>query len=164
MGIDQNAVVRKYLEWLLESGNAHMTLDDAIEDFPMSQINVVFPNSTYSFWGALEHIRRTQADILDFIKNPAYKDRDWPADFWPERGTLATKTDWGKTLRDYKRDLKELKLMVKDPKVDLYEKIPHGSGQTILREILLVADHTSYEIGEMATMRRVFGHWDITHP
>ena len=160
---DPDAVVRKYLVWLLEGGNAHMSLDDAIEDLTASQINMVFPNSTYSFWGALEHIRRTQADILDFIKNPDYQDRDWPVDFWPERSTQATKADWDKTLRDYKKDLKELIAMVKDPKTDLYSKIPHGSGQTIFREILLVADHTSYEIGEMATMRRVFGHWDITH-
>lgn len=156
--------VRKYLLWLLDSGDAHMTLDDAIADFPMGQVNVVFPNSTYSFWGAMEHVRRTQADILDFIKNPDYQERAWPEDFWPEKGMLATAADWEKTISEYKKDLNELMRIVKDPKTNLYEKIPHGTGQTILREILLAADHTAYEIGELATMRRVFGHWDISHP
>lgn len=163
MNQDSDKIVRKYLVWLLEGGNAHMTLDEAIEDFPMSQINVVFPNSSYSFWGALEHIRRTQFDILDFIINPDYQERDWPRDFWPERGTLATEADWKKTLKGYRSDLAELIKLVKDPKTNLYEKIPHRTGQTIFREILLVADHNAYQIGEMATMRRVFGHWDISH-
>jgi hypothetical protein len=162
--VDSDKVVRKWLVWQLEGGYAHMSLDAAIEDFPMSQINAVFPNSTYSFWGALEHIRRTQEDILDFIVNSNYRERDWPRDYWPERGTLATEADWKKTLRQYKADLKKLIAIVQDTKTDLYSDIPHGSGQTIFREILLVCDHTSYEIGEMATMRRVYGHWDINHP
>jgi hypothetical protein len=156
--------VRNYLVWLLESGDAHMTLDTAVSGLTKDQINMVFPNSTYSFWGALEHIRRTQVDILEFIKDPDYKERDWPDDYWPERGTQATKADWDKTLKQYRRDLKELIDLVKDPATDLYKKIPWGNGQTVLREILLVADHTAYEIGEMASMRRVFGHWDISHP
>lgn len=161
---EPDKAVRKYLLWLLSSGDAHMTLDDAIADFPMEQINVAFPNSTYSFWGALEHIRRTQADILDFMENPKYQEREWPKDYWPEKGRLATEADWGKTISDYRRDLEKLKAIVKNPRTDLYAKIPYGTGQTILREILLVADHTAYEIGELATMRRVFGHWDINHP
>ena len=156
--------IRKYLVWLLRSGDAHMTLDDAIAEFPMDQINVIFPRSTYSFWGALEHVRRTQADILDFIKNPNYQERDWPREFWPEKGTLAKKTDWQKTIKEYKKDLDELIKIIKDPKTKLFENIPWGNGETIFREVLLAADHTSYEIGEIATMRRVFGHWDITHP
>ncbi|MDP2931215.1 MAG: DinB family protein [Chloroflexota bacterium] len=161
---DVDKTIREYLLWLLKSGDAHMTLDDAVADFPMGQINVIFPNSTYSFWGALEHVRRTQADILDFIKNPNYQEREWPEDYWPEKGLLATEADWKKTLSGYRKDLNELMRIVSDPKTNLYEKIPHGTGQTILREILLVADHTAYQIGELATMRRVFGHWDISHP
>lgn len=140
-----------------------MTLEDAIEDFPMDQINVVFPSSTYSFWGALEHVRRTQADILDFIRNPKYKEQSWPESYWPKKGQLATPADWKKTVSGYKADLAALKKIVQNPKTDLYSKIPWGDGQTVLREMLLVADHNSYEIGELATMRRVFGHWDITH-
>ncbi len=77
---------------------------------------------------------------------------------------MATEADWKKTLSGYREDLNELMRIVRDPKSNLYERIPHGTGQTILREILLVVDHTAYQIGEFATMRRVFGHWDISHP
>ena len=161
--MDMDRKLREYLSWLLESGDAHMTLDDAIADFPMNQINVVFPNSAYSFWGSLEHIRRTQADILEFIKGP-YKEKEWPRDYWPERGTLATEKDWNNTLREYKNDLAELKKTIMDPSTDLFAKILHGTGQTVIREVLLVTDHTAYQICELVTMRRVFGHWDISHP
>ncbi len=156
--------LREYLVWLLGSGDAHMTLDDALADFPVKDINTVFPNSTYSFWGALEHIRRAQADILDFIKNPDYQEGEWPQDYWPEKGRQATEADWKKTLKGYKKDLAEIKRLIEDPSTDLYAKIARGTGQDILREILLLADHTSYEIGELATMRRVVGHWDVKHP
>jgi hypothetical protein len=161
--MNEDKIIRQHLLWLLDGGNAHMTLDAIIKDFPIDQINVVFPNSTYSFWGSLEHTRRTQADVLDFIKNPKYKELEWPKDYWPKRGQLAKPADWQKTVKEFKKDLVELKSIVKNPKADLYAKIPHGSGQTILREMLLVADHTAYQLGELATMRRVFGHWDITH-
>ena len=149
---------------VLVDADANGAFDDALEDFPVAQINAVFPNSTYSFWGAMDHIRRTQFDILDFVRNPDYQERDWPRDYWPERGQLATEADWKKTIAGYRKNLDELRRIVKDPKTNLYAKIPHGTGQTILREILLVADHTAYEIGELATMRRVYGHWDINHP
>ncbi len=133
-------------------------------DSVAGQLWLAIKDCTYSFWGALEHIRRAQADILDFIKNPKYHEQEWPKDYWPEKGTLATEADWKKTLRAYKKDRAELARLIEDPKTDLNAKAPTGTGQTILREILLAADHTAYEIGELATMRRVFGHWDITHP
>jgi len=161
--MNEDKIIRQHLLWLLDGGNAHMTLDAIVKDFPLDQINVIFPSSTYSFWGALEHTRRTQADILDFIKNPKYKELAWPKDYWPKRGQLVKPADWQKTVKGFKKDLAELKSIVKNPKTDLYAKIPHGSGQTILREMLLVADHNAYQLGELATMRRVFGHWDITH-
>lgn len=161
--MDKDKPVRKYLIWLLESRDAHMSFDKIVEDFPEEYINAIFPNSTYSFWGSLEHIRRTQEDILDFIKNSGYKERSWPEDYWPERGKKASSADWVKTIVGYKKDLEELKKIVVDPAVDLFAELPHGQGQTIFREILLLADHTAYQLGEIATMRRVFGHWDTAH-
>lgn len=161
--MDNDKKIREYLLWLLDGGDAHMNFDSAIEDFPINQINVVFPGSTYSFWGALEHIRRTQEDIIDFIKNPKYKDRKWPEDYWPQKQSLATPAEWKNTIEEYKKDLEELKKIIENPQTNLFEKIPHGNGQTIFREILLIADHTAYQLGELATMRRVFGHWDIAH-
>jgi len=160
---DGDETVRRYLAWILDSGNAHMTFDDAMDDFPMDQINAAFPNSSYSFWGALEHMRLTQADIIDFIRNPHYKEPNWPNDYWPPKGKSANAADWKRSVKEYKKDLAALKKILKDPKTDLYKKIPWGTGQTVIREIFLVADHTAYQLGEFATMRRVFGHWDIKH-
>ncbi|KKQ45668.1 MAG: hypothetical protein US63_C0012G0003 [Candidatus Moranbacteria bacterium GW2011_GWC2_37_8] len=161
--MDNDKQIRKYLLWILDGGDAHMNFDSILKDFPMNQINVVFPGSTYSFWGALEHVRRTQEDIIDFIENPKYKERKWPEDYWPRKEILASASDWNKTIKKYKQDLEILKKIITNPQTNLYEKIPHGSGQTVFREILLIVDHTSYQLGELATMRRVFGHWDITH-
>lgn len=49
--------------------------------------------------------------------------------------------------------------LVADPATELYVKIPHGDGQTILREALLVADHNAYHLGELVLVRRLLGCW-----
>ena len=157
--MNSDAVVREHLLSLLQGGNAHMTFDDAVKDFPVDHMNTVFPNGTYTSWHLIEHIRRTQEDILDFIRNPDYKNRSWPNDYWPAKDEKATKKTWERTISEFGKDSKALQKIVKEPKTDLYTKISHGEGQTILREILLVADHNAYHIGEFAIMRQVMGTW-----
>lgn len=155
--------VRAQLIALLKGGNAHMTVDEAVKNFPISEINKKFPNGTYSSWGLLEHIRRAQWDILDFIRNPNYKEMEWPKDYWPPEDKKATEKDWKETVALYNKDLKELQAIVSNPKTDLYAKIPHGTGQNILREILLTADHTAYHTGEFGIMRQVMDTWGKSH-
>ena len=155
----QDKVLREQLLALLKGDQAHMTFADALKDFPIDHINTIFLNGTYSAYGLLEHIRRTQNDILDFMKNSKYKDKEWPKDYWPKEGTKATEKDWQKSIKEYTSDLKELHEIVKNEKTDFFLVIPHGDGQTILREIMLVADHTSYHIGEFAIMRQVMKTW-----
>ena len=137
-----------------------MTLEEAIENYPVSKINAIFPNGEYSSWHLLEHIRRTQNDILNFIVNPNYKELDWPKDYWPERNKKATQKDWDKTITSFQKDTKALEKIVKASKADLYAKIKWGQGQTILREILLAADHNAYHIGEFAIMRQAMDTWN----
>lgn len=151
--------LREHLLSLLKGGNAHMTLDEAVRDFPVQRINENFPNGTYSAWGLLEHIRIAQWDILDFIRNPKYKEMNWPDDYWPKPGRKATAAGWDRTIALMQRDSKELQDVVRDPDTDLYARIPHGSGQTVLREALLVADHNAYHLGEFAIMRQAMGTW-----
>ena len=150
----------KHLVNLLKGGNAHMTFEEAIKNYPASKINDIFPNGEYSSWHLLEHIRRTQNDILNFIVNKNYKELNWPEDYWPEQNKKATQKDWDKTLELFQKDIKALEKIVLDPKMDLYSKIVWGDGQTILREILLVADHNTYHIGEFAIMRQVMNNWE----
>lgn len=151
--------LRGHLLNFLKGGNAHMTLEEAVKNYPLSKINDIFPNGEYSSWHLLEHIRRTQNDILEFIINPNYVYLDWPKDYWPERTEKATPKDWEKTIVLFQKDLKALEKIVVNPKNDLFAKIKWGEGQTILREILLVADHSAYHIGEFTIMRQTMNTW-----
>ena len=155
--------LRNHLLWLLRGGDAHMTFQQAVSGFPLDEINELFPNGTYSAWALLEHLRITQWDILDFITNSAYKYLEWPKEYWPAENKQATSEDWYVTIAAFEKDLEELARIVEDPKTDLYSSIVHGTGQSILREILLVADHNAYHIGEFAIMRQVMGTWPKDH-
>lgn len=157
--MDQDKLLREQLVNFLKGGHAHMDLDEAVKDYPAIDINKKFPNGTYSAGDLLEHIRRTQADILNFIINPKYKDLQWPRDYWPDPKQKATEKDWKKTVSDFKKDLGQLVDIINDPNTNLNAKIKWGSGQTILREVLLVIDHNSYHFGEFAIMRQAMNNW-----
>jgi hypothetical protein len=163
INMDDKDILRRQLLELLKGGNAHMGLDDAVKDFPIARINDIFPNGTYSSWHLLEHIRLSQADILEFIASPSYKEKKWPRDYWPAEGKKATGKEWDKTISGIKNDTNEIEKLVSDPNIDIYSKAKNGDGQTILREILLVADHLAYHIGEFAIMRQVMGTWGKSH-
>jgi hypothetical protein len=157
--METDKLVREHVLQVLRGGNAHMTFEQAVADFPMDHINDIFPNGTYTPWHLLEHLRITQWDILDFIRNPNYQEMEWPKDYWPAPGTQATEADWQRSLSQFEDDMGQLQRIASDPQTDLYVRIPHGTGQTILRELLLVADHNAYHIGEFAIMRQVMDTW-----
>ena len=112
-----------------------------------------------SAWELLEHLRITQHDILDFCRNPDYEELEWPADYWPRSPQPPDEGTWDESVRQYRRDRKELQQIATDASLDLLATIPHGSGQTYLRELLLAADHASYHIGELVLVRRLLGIW-----
>lgn len=157
--MDQDLVVREQLLALLGGGNAHMDFDSMIEDFPMDRINDMPPNVPYSPWQLLEHMRIAQWDILEFIRDPGHESPDWPRGYWPTPGTTADEGQWHDTIESYKHDRASLVELIEDPESDLYADIPHAEGYTILREILLVADHNAYHIGEFAILRQVMDTW-----
>jgi hypothetical protein len=161
MNIDK--LTRDELVFQLLTGHAHMTFEDAVKDFPEAKMNTLFTNGDYTFWHLLEHIRRTQADILNFMVNPDYEEPKWPDDYWPAKDKKATKKDWDTTIKGFLKDRKSLQKIVEDPKTELYAKLPHGTGQTVTREILVVVDHNAYHLGEFAIMRQVLGAWDKSH-
>lgn len=151
--------LREQLLHLLRGGNAHLTFDEAVADFPMDAINRRPPNVPYTPWHLLEHLRLAQWDILDFIRNPNYQEMAWPDDYWPAPDAEADAAAWDKTLASFRADRTAVEAIARDPHTDLSATIPHGSGQTILRELLLVADHNAYHIGEFAILRQVMGTW-----
>jgi len=106
-----------------------------------------------------EHLRIAQWDILDFSRNPEYKAREWPRDYWPGTQAPPNASAWNKSVKAFQADLQAMCDLVADETTNLYAKIPHGDGQTILREALLAADHNAYHLGEMVLLRRLLGAW-----
>jgi uncharacterized damage-inducible protein DinB len=155
----KDAAVRQHLVKLLDSKEAHATFDAAVEDIPLKSLGTVPKRWEYSIWQLVEHIRIAQADILDFSVNAAYEERlKWPDDYWPRARAPKNGAAWKNSLKNYRRDLEAMKQLTTDvPELDA--TIPHGTGQTYLREILLVADHTAYHVGQIVTLRRQLGIW-----
>ena len=159
-----DGILRKELLALLEGGNAHMGLEEVLAGFPMEEINTKPPQTPYSFWHFLEHIRITQWDILEFIRDPRHVSPDYPEGYRPRPGELADGKRWRQTTEGIGSDLHELREIIRNPHNDLLAPLPHAPGYTILREILLVADHNAYHIGELAIMRQILGLWPPDNP
>jgi uncharacterized damage-inducible protein DinB len=144
----------RFLDWK----EAHAGFDKAVDGLPPELRGKTPAGLPHSPWQILEHLRIAQHDILDFTINPAYEEKKWPDDYWPA-AEPPTPTAWDESVAAYRRDREALKTLVRDPKTDLYAKIPHGTGQTCLREVLLVADHASYHVGQLVLVRRLLGNW-----
>lgn len=154
-----DAELRKQLADFLGSGHAHVSWKKGLADVP-EHIRTVKPSgSPHSLWDLLEHMRIAQWDILEFSRDARHVSPDWPAGYWPSANASPSDKDWSKSLREFERDMNAMKDLILDPKTDLYCKIPHGSGQTILREALLIADHNSYHLGEFVLLRRMLNAW-----
>ena len=151
--------LRHQLTELLDGAGAHMSFDEAVADFPDEAINLRPPNVDYTPWHLLEHLRLTQADILDYVINPAYVEPHWPADYWPDRDAQATRAMFDATIDGFRDDLAALRALVSDPERDLFAVIPGTPGHTLLREARIDADHNAYHIGEFAILRQVMGTW-----
>jgi hypothetical protein len=151
-------VARELLLRLLDGKGARMPLAEAAADVDETFVNAHPPNVPYTPWQLLEHVRFTQRDILDFVRDPAYKEPHWPDDYWPPRDAVADLAVWRATVHDFEADLAALKAMAADPEVDLFATIPHA-GVTLFQELLLVADHNAYHVGELAILRQVMDAW-----
>jgi len=150
-------ILRKQLEELLAGGHAHMGFERVVESFPVDQINTRAPNFPYTPWHLLEHMRIAQWDILAFIQDPNHVSPTWPEGYWPSREKEADSNQWSKTVEEFRSDLKSLREIVADPNNDLTAPLPHGDKYNILREILIVADHNAYHLGELAAFRQILG-------
>jgi hypothetical protein len=161
--MEANSQLRSQLVGLLREGNAHMGFAEAVADFPDAKINVRPKSVEYSFWHLLEHLRRTQLDILEYVTSTDYQEKEWPRDYWPETDADATRADWDETIASFLRDLDQLITIVADESTDLFASVPSSDEHTILREALVVADHNSYHIGELAILRQVENAWGPSH-
>jgi uncharacterized damage-inducible protein DinB len=152
--------LREQLAAVLRWEDAHASLDRVAEGVPHARWSAGAAGLPYTLWQLLEHIRIAQHDILDFCRNPGYAELRWPDDYWPPAGAAPSPAEVSAGIAALREDREALAAMALDSRIDLFARIPHGTGQTYLRELLLAADHTSYHLGQMVAVRRALGIWD----
>jgi DinB superfamily len=156
---NNDAALRQHVVNLLREGHAHATFDAATRSLPAALRDKRPKGAEHSPWEILEHMRIAQWDILEFSRDAKHRSPDWPSGYWPASAAPPDERAWDKSVRAFRRDLNAICALIEDKSTDLFAKIPHGDGQTVLREALLVADHNAYHLGEMVLVRRLLGAW-----
>ena len=156
---NSDEALRTQLIRLLDWHDAHVDFDTAAGGIPPDLRGRTPPGLPHSPWQLLEHLRIAQHDILDFCVNPQYREMAWPADYWPSAPAPPAPDAWDASVAAYRADLRGMQELARNADIDLFATIPHGSGQTYLREVLLVADHAAYHIGQLVLVRRLLGIW-----
>jgi uncharacterized damage-inducible protein DinB len=150
--------LRGLLRRLLAWEDAHLGFESAVKGVPPKLRGVAPKGLPYSLWQLLEHMRRCQLDILEFCRNPAYRELAFE-EYWPPSAAPPSASAWKESIESFRRDLGALRRLAADRKLDLFAEIPHGTGQTYARELVLVADHNAYHLGQFFAVRRLLGIW-----
>lgn len=152
--------LRDHVLYLLEGGGAHLDFEQAIADIPESMRGAKVAGCPHTAWKLLEHLRVCQWDILEFSRDPDHVSPEFPDGLWPEEDGPADAEAWENSINEFRSDREQMIELVANPETDLFAPIPHGTGQTILREALLVADHNAYHLGQLVFLRRCLGIWE----
>jgi hypothetical protein len=147
--------LREHLVALLRGGNAHITFDQAVRGFPLDRIGKRPRGLPHSAWQLVEHIRLAQKDILRFSQSSDYVSPPFPDGYWPKLPAPESRNQWAASIRWYRKDLAEFEAMILDPAQKLTRPFRWGDGQTLLREALTIADHTSYHLGQLLVVRQL---------
>jgi len=153
--MDRDQSLRDHLIYLLGGGGAHIPLLEAITGFPKDERGVLVAGAPYTAWQLLDHLRIAQWDILEFSRDAGHVSPKFPDGYWPETTAPPSERAWEESVEQVRSDLREMTELVADPASDLHAKIPHGTGQTLLREALLVTDHNAYHLGQIVLLRRM---------
>ncbi len=151
--------LREHLVKLLKGGDAHADFDAVVKDFPAKARGQKPEGAAHSPWEVLEHLRIAQWDILEFSRNPKHVSPEFPAGYWPAGAAPPDAKAWDKSVSAFRADLEAMAKLVSAETTDLFARIPHGEGQTVLREALVLADHNAYHLGELVLLRRTLGAW-----
>jgi hypothetical protein len=155
----QTASLREHLLYLLRGGGAHLSFDKAIAGLPPELRDTKPAGAPHTPWRLLEHMRIAQRDILEFTRNPRHVSPAWPQGYWPEGDAPPDAAAWDRSVAAFRADLRAMEDLVADLATDLFKPLPHGEGQTALREALLIADHNAYHLGQLVMVRRLLGAW-----
>jgi hypothetical protein len=156
--MSNDAGVRELLARLLAWEDAHVGFEKAVANIPAA-LRGKRPRGAQSPWELVEHLRITQQDILDFCRNPESRELQWPDEYWPTSPAPPSASAWTRSIRQFQQDRKALQQLAADRTLDLHARIPHGSGQTYMRELVLAADHAAYHVGQLVVVRRLLGIW-----
>jgi uncharacterized damage-inducible protein DinB len=151
--------LREQLGKALDSSEAHADWKQALADVPAKARGEKPAGVPHSLWELLEHVRIAQWDILEFSRNAKHVSPDFPGGYWPKSPAPPSEGAWKKSIEGLQSDLAAMEKLIADPKTDLFARIAHGSGQTILREALLLADHNAYHLGQFVLLQRLLGTW-----
>jgi hypothetical protein len=155
----QSDALREHVLDLLRGRNAHVDFEKTLADLPSKLRGVKPKGAPHTAWQILEHMRLAQWDILEFSRDPKHVSPGWPDGYWPKTDAPPSPAAWNNSLRKFRADWKAMAKLVADKKKNLFARIPHGTGQTLLREALLVADHNAYHLGQLVLLRRLLGTW-----
>ena len=147
--------LRNQLAQLLDWDNAHIRFDDAVKDFPRELRGRRPAGGPHSPWELLEHLRIALGDILEFTRDANHVSPEFPAGYWPASPEPQGDGAWDESVAKFRQHLRDFAALVNDESVDLTAKIAHGTGQTVLREVLLAADHNAYHVGQLMMVRRI---------
>lgn len=151
--------VRDLLLEQLEGRNAHVDFSQAVQGLTYKQAGIKVEGVPHTIWELIEHIRIAQDDILEFCKNSDYEEIDWPDDYWPESLSPENEAEMEKAIQAVRDGIEEMCKLIEDPENDLQQPFPHGNGQTLFREAMLIIDHSAYHIGQIVQIRRMLGSW-----
>ena len=157
--MSHDKALRQHLINLLRSKHAHLDFDTVIARLPAKLRGAKVRGLPFTAWRLLEHMRIAQWDILEFSRNAKHVSLKFPEGYWPKTDAPPSGAAWDHSVERFRTDLAAMQALVAGPETDLFGRIPHGSGQTILREALLVADHNSYHLGQLVMLRRLLGAW-----
>jgi hypothetical protein len=159
MGPDQLGALREHLLYLLREGGAHLDFEKVVAGLPAELRGARPPGVPHTPWRLLEHMRIAQWDILEFCRNPRHVSPPFPEGYWPRGDAPPDPGAWDRSVAAFRADLRAMQDLVADLATDLFAQLPHGEGQTVLREALLVADHNAYHLGQLVVVRRLLNAW-----
>ena len=159
---DNDTALREQLFQLLCGANAHVDVLTALSDFPEQHYGSKPANASHSAWELLEHLRIALHDLWDFSTDSDYQEMKWPEDYWPASAQPPNSAAWHSSVKAIEEDLAAFGELARNPSSNLYAEIPWGKNkQTLLRSILVAADHNSYHTGELVLLRRMLGIWKV---
>jgi len=157
--MNHDQALREQLAKVIDWNEAHADFHAAVDGFPAKLRGRVPEGFPYSAWQLLEHIRLALWDILEFSRDARHESPKWPEGYWPTTPEPPSSDAWDKSVKAIQEHLEAMQKFINDPSRDLFAPLPHGTGQTLLRQALLVGDHNAYHIGQLVLLRKALGTW-----